>query len=211
MDLDARLARFLEDVAPRDVPDRLVMATREAIAETPQRGVRRGLVPRFSSFVIAPAGSLAAVVAVVVLGSILVLSNRFGPGVAATPAPVASAPSNPPSSSESSLDASPSASACPTETEPCVPELQPGVHASTAFLPAVRYTVPAGWVNTLDDRGQFDLRFAAGGQYRYPDGLTFHDGISIFRRPVAELTVVVATNAADRAIALHGARVIATE
>ena len=38
----------------------------------------------------------------------------------------------------------------------------------------------------MDVRGEFDLQWSAGGQHRYPDGLTFHDGISVFRRPVAE-------------------------
>jgi hypothetical protein len=34
-----------------------------------------------------------------------------------------------------------------------------------------------------------DLSYLAGGVYRYPDGTSFHDGISIFRRPVAESSV----------------------
>jgi hypothetical protein len=38
----------------------------------------------------------------------------------------------------------------------------------------------------VDDRGELDLRYGKGGQYTYADGVTFHDGISIFRRPVAE-------------------------
>jgi hypothetical protein len=59
-------------------------------------------------------------------------------------------------------------------------------YTTHAFVPTVTYSVPAGWTNTLDTRGQVDLSFDAGGIFTYPDGIAFHDGISLFRRPVAE-------------------------
>ena len=68
----------------------------------------------------------------------------------------------------------------------CLGPLRSGTYESTSFVPTLRYTVADGWTNTLDQRGQLDLQYAAGGEYTYPDGITFHDGISIFRRPVAE-------------------------
>src|SRR5439155_4441147 len=76
IDLDVRLSRFLTEEAPRAVPDRLVAATREAVANTRQR--RRGFGSQVSQFLLTPIGSVAAIVAVVVLGSILTLSNPFG-------------------------------------------------------------------------------------------------------------------------------------
>ena len=181
-DLETRLARFLVEEAPRSVPDRLISATREQLAATRQRslGLSRGMP--FPAVVLTPVRAVAAALAVLVLGSILTLATRSGPGVGATASPIGSARSSaPPSPSPS-----PPRSQCPTNTQPCVPELDPGQHSSTAFTPTIRYIVPGGWINTLDERGQFDLRYAAGGQYTYPDGSTFHDGISIFRRPVAE-------------------------
>ena len=55
--------------------------------------------------------------------------------------------------------------------------------------PSVR---PAGLLHgsrRLDEHdrwpGEVDLSWNAGGSYTYPDGIGFHDGISIFRRPVA--------------------------
>ena len=58
--------------------------------------------------------------------------------------------------------------------------------STTRFLPAIRLGLPSNWDVGLDSRGEFDLRWSGGGTFRYPDGTTFRDGISIFRRPVAE-------------------------
>jgi len=183
-DLDARLQRFLLEEAPQRVPERLIAATREEVAGTSQRRLGVQFGGRLSNVVLTPVGAVAAALAVLVVGSALLLSNGPGPGPGSAPSPVASAPSSTgPSPSPSRL---PSPSACPREKQPCVPELEPGTHSTAAFLPTVTYTVPAGWMSTEDNRGQFDLRYAAGEQYTYPDGLTFHDGISIFRRPVAQ-------------------------
>ena len=181
-DLDRRLTRFLAEEAPRRVPERLISATREHVATTRQRRLTFRFGQRLAAVVLTPAGGIAAGLAVVVFVSALVVSGGSGPGVGSAASPAASAAST----TRPSAPSSPSPSVCPTDAQPCVPELGAGQHSSARFVPALRYTVPAGWINTLDDRGELDLRYAAGGQYTYPDGLTFHDGISIFRRPVAE-------------------------
>jgi hypothetical protein len=64
--------------------------------------------------------------------------------------------------------------------------LPPGTYSTLQFAPQVTFTVPDGWVNTQNNLAELDLSYAAGGAYTYPDGTTFHDGIAIFRRPVAE-------------------------
>jgi hypothetical protein len=88
--------------------------------------------------------------------------------------------------SQGSPTPSPSAYPCPTRQGFCVGPLAPGTHRTNAFTPQLAYTVPAGWVNTQDNRGELDLSYTAGGSYTYPDGTTFHDGVYIYRRPVAE-------------------------
>jgi hypothetical protein len=80
-----------------------------------------------------------------------------------------------------------------------------GTYTSSQFLPTVRYTVPAGWDNVTDIRGELDLFVVGGGIATYPDGSQFHDAISIFRRPIAESAIsraplaAVGTSASDLA------------
>ena len=173
LDLDARVSRFLEADAPSDVPERLIHATRERVAETRQRGWTDPFGWRHADTWRRPAAATGLLAAAVV-AALLALSNRFafvGTQPTASPSPTPSP----------SLAASASACAGPGET--C---LSPGTYTSSAFRPTVTYTVPAGWVLSGENRGELDLRYGAGGQYTYPDGLTFNDAISIFRRPVAE-------------------------
>ena len=65
-------------------------------------------------------------------------------------------------------------------------------YTTTKFLPPLRLALPTTWDVDRDARGELDLRAPGGGTYTYPDGITFHDGISIFRRPVAESNVKAA-------------------
>ena len=60
------------------------------------------------------------------------------------------------------------------------------MYQPTTFRPKVRFSVPAGWSNEYDVADQFDLTFDAGGQYTYPDGITFSDSVSMFADPLAE-------------------------
>ena len=174
-DLEARLARFLVDDAPPRAPERLVEAARELVAGTRQSR-RAGLFGgRLWSVMLTPVGAVAAVILVVVVGATLASFNGFGPSIgSASPSPT---PSPSPS---------PTPYPCETGPETCLGTLAPGTYDSRSFLPAVRYTVADGWANSADNVGQLDLRYAAGGEYEYPDGITFHDGISIFRQPIAK-------------------------
>jgi hypothetical protein len=56
-----------------------------------------------------------------------------------------------------------------------IPPLAAGAHQSTAFKPAVTYTVPTGWDNPVDSADYFEVRPAGSDQ----------TGIHVFRDPVA--------------------------
>ena len=178
-DLEARLSRFLvEDAPPRGpgTAHRCGADQRRGDAPGPTDGLAR---LASVSWILSPAGAVAAAVVIGMLGSALYLSGRNGPSIG-------SGPSTPPPSASPSASTSPFP--CPSGQGTCLGLLQPGTHRSSSFVPAISYTVDGGWANTLDVRGQLDLSYATGGQYTYPDGLTFRDGISIFRQPVAEST-----------------------
>jgi hypothetical protein len=183
-DLEARLTRFLVDDAPAHAPERLVDGARARVAGTAQRRRLGALGGRLSTSMLVPAGAVA-VVAIAVLGTAMLFGGGPGPSVGSRPS--APAPSASPSGSPSP-SMSPSPFPCPSGQGTCLNLLQPGTHRSSSFAPAVNYTVAGGWANTLDLRGELDLSYATGGHYTYPDGTTFHDGISIFRKPVAEST-----------------------
>jgi hypothetical protein len=144
---------------------------------------------------LAPLAAIALVVLVVAVRSGLGLPGVGGPG--SSPNQGSPAPSSTPFS-------------CPTASGACLGSLVPGTYTTSRFAPRIRYTVPAGWVNTQDTRGQVDLSYTAGGEYTYPDGIKFHDGISIFRRPVAESATSfvplegIGTTASDLATWLGG-------
>ena len=176
-DLEARLSRFLVEEAPPRAPERLVDAARSAVAETSQNRRAGWFNRRLSSSIVLPAGAAAAAVIIALVGSALFLSNQDGSSIGSEPSTRSPSPS-----------ASTSPFPCPSGQGTCLGALQPGMHRSSSFLPALSYTASGGWANSLDVRGELDLSYASGGQYAYPDGLTFHDGISIFRRPVAEST-----------------------
>jgi hypothetical protein len=176
-DLEARLTRFLVEEAPPRAPERLIDASRRGVAQTSQSRRARLLSAPLWSAMLTPAGVAAAAVAIVTVVALASFS-RSGPSVGTLPSPSAS-PSPAPS---------PSPSSCPSGQGTCLGLLQAGTYRSSSFLPRISYTVAGGWANTLDVRGELDLAYATGGQYTYSDGLTFRDGISFFRAPVAEST-----------------------
>ena len=183
MEPEARVARWLADEAEARAPERLVHATREQVATTRQIGRVRALRLRLrpptviARTKIAVASMLTIAIIAVAVGSFL---DR-GPG-----AGVGSVPARPtPRPSLTSL----APYACPLGGGSCLGPLPAGAFETHSFLPTVGYVVPVGWSNTRDSRGQVDLSYLTGGTYRYPDGIIFHDGISIFRRPVAESSV----------------------
>jgi hypothetical protein len=170
-DIGVRLDRWFSEEAPPRAPERLVHATRERTGATRQAGGIRAAwlsLPR-------PARRLGLVVAVIAAAAIALSTAGVlpgsAPGFGSPPTPAAPTPSTSP---------------CPSGQGECLGRLAPGSYTTHGFVPSVTYTVPAGWTNTLDTRAEMDLSFDAGGIYRYPDGNVFHDGISFFRRPVAE-------------------------
>lgn len=172
MSLDRRLRADLERDAARVVPDveRNLQAV-EARALTPQS--------TWPSMAL-----LAALAIVIVLGLGFRLGQPIAGGSGGSPAQASPSPGAP----------SPSAFSgpvCPIGRGSCRGPLQPGTYDSRSFEPAVTFMVPQGWENTLDSLWQLDLSYTAGGQYTYPDGTTFHDGISIFLDPVAESSTTV--------------------
>lgn len=171
-DLEVRLSRFLVDEAPQRAPERLIDAARERVAGTRQRRRAALFGSRLIRAIPTPAAGLALAVVVTLLGTALLFANRTFPSIGSGPSAAPTASPHP----------------CPSGQGTCLGPLRSGTYDSTSFIPHLRYTVTDGWTNTLENRGQLDLQFSAGGQYTYPDGLRFHDGISIFRRPVAEST-----------------------
>ena len=169
-DVDARLARWLTAEATTRPPERLVHATRDRIASVHQVGRVGALGLRFPARTARLTALVTAVVAVALAGLLATGSwfgLGFGPGAGSSPSPT-------PRPSLTSLSPSP----CPSGGGTCLGPLPAGVFQTHSFVPTVGYATPTGWVNTLDSRGQVDLRYAAGGAYTYPDGATFHDAIS---------------------------------
>lgn len=183
IDPEVRVARWLTDEAEARAPERLIHATREQVATTRQMGrvgtLRLRLRPPtvITRTEIVAACVLAVAIIAVAVGSFL--DQGWGSSVgsgSASPTPRPSLTSLAPY-------------ACSSGGGSCLGPLPAGAFETHAFLPIVGYVVPVGWSNTQDTRGQVDLSYLAGGTYRYPDGTSFHDGISIFRRPVAESSV----------------------
>jgi hypothetical protein len=170
IDLDRRLQRWLAEEAPNRAPARVVQEARSRVAETPQRRYRAAWLPAPARrYPWLPLATAAAVV--LILGfSWLGTRNPNGIGGPQSPAPTAT---NSPYS-------------CPSGKGACLGPLSPGTYHSSEFDPRFAVDVPEGWTNTLDVPGQYDLSYDAGSSYRYPDGTSFHDGISIFRKPIAE-------------------------
>jgi hypothetical protein len=165
--LDRRIRDELEHDA-----ERVVVDVERNLRQVEARAGRRSRI-----------GSLAPLAAAAVV--VLVLVVRFGPGLTGTGGPG-------PSPNQGSPTPTASPFHCPAAGGSCLGSLQPGTFTTGRFTPQLSYTVPAGWVNTQDTLGQVDLSYSAGGTYTYPDGSTYHDGISIFRRPVAESATVIA-------------------
>jgi len=183
LDVDTRVARFLQGDAPADVPERLIHATRDRIAMTRQSRSIMALDWRRTRLLPTPLAA-TGFLAVAIMAAVLVLSNRAGSvGIQPTPGATVTVSASPSPVSTASPTSTASSSACAIDGATC---LDAGTHSSSEFVPKVTYTVPAGWIRTNDNRGELDLQFAAGGHYTYPDGLTFNDAVSIFRRPVAE-------------------------
>lgn len=173
LDDGSRLSHWLEEEIRPHAPERLIHATRERVATTRQIGRVERVRFRVSRSVVLWAGLTIAVVIVLVAGSLLAAgpSYQVGASAASTPRPTLT---------------SLRPYFCPYGAGTCLGPLRSGAYETRSFVPRAGYIVPDGWTNTLDTRGQFDLSYDAGGSFTYPDGTVFHDGMSIFGRPVAE-------------------------
>lgn len=89
----------------------------------------------------------AAVAAVLVIGFVgwRLLPADPSIGGQPTPAPTATAQAATPAPT-----ATPAAFACDDPAYPCAGPLTPGEHESTLFRPLLTFTVPNGWVNSMD-------------------------------------------------------------
>jgi hypothetical protein len=182
--LDSALSGWLAEEAAVRAPQRLVHETRARIAATPQRRVMRGPLAWPRSITWRPLVTLGVIgVLVLAVASLSVYLARNGPAQSTSPAPT-------PSPVPTLTAVQPFE--CERARGTCLGPLTAGVYQTTTFEPRVRFSVSAGWSNLYDVPGQFDLSYDAGGQYTYPDGITFSDSLSMFANPVAES----ATNAA---------------
>jgi hypothetical protein len=201
-DLERQLGAYLDERTTSTPPDGLIERSLAQVDATRQRPgwlIREGWRP--SGYT---ANRALSTVAIGVAAVALLLVAWISMGL-----PSSSIGYVPTASPSPSLSPTPSPAPTPSPTPeacldgPCLGPLRPGTYSSSGFLPQVRYTVPAGWDNTLDIRGQVNLRFDAGGTYTYPYGGTWSDGISIFRRPVAA--------SPDAKVALAGVGTTASE
>lgn len=158
MSLEQRLRTDLERQAHGIVVD--VERNLEAVEARARR--RNSVGP-------APLLLAAAAIVVIAIGLRFGLTPPPGPGASPSPARPTATPYR-----------------CLTRLGTCLGPLGPGTYQTHTFAPQINYAVPGGWENTLDTRGELELRYGAGGTTTYPDGTVFHDGIFIYRRPLAE-------------------------
>jgi hypothetical protein len=183
-ELDRTLGAWFEERATISAPSGLldrslagVEATRQrpawAVADRWHSAARGRTAGRL------PVGIGAGAALLVLLVAVVFFRPGAGPSIGAE-----ATPSTPAGPDRPSPSPSPQPSLC--SDGPCLGLVSPGTYTSKQFLPTVRYTVPAGWDNVTDIRGELDLFAVGGGTATYPDGSQFHDAISIFRRPSAE-------------------------
>ena len=144
-DTDRVLRNWLSD-GPATMPDRVVEVVADRISRQPQRRTwrldrRLTMTPAFKFGIAA-----AAVLVVAVVGyNLLPRTGSIG-----GPAPTATqAPSSAPTAA-ATVAPTKAAVTCDDQGPDCVGPLTAGQHQSTAFSPALTYTVPTGWANWLD-------------------------------------------------------------
>jgi hypothetical protein len=175
---DRIVRSWIVSEAPEHAPAQLHASVRTALAveeQAPRSAIfeRRGRVT-------GPLWTAAAVVLLLVGVTVVGLFGR-GREPASTPSPVAPSPS-----SFASASATPavSPSASPEPTPSGVP-LAAGPWASTRFHPALRMTMPDGWV-LVDDRPlAASLSATTAGSFTQTDGAVYFDGIYLYSGPLA--------------------------
>jgi len=175
---DQEVGSWIRADAPIHAPDRLRDTIRSELAETRQEKgpallMRRGML-------LSPARAVLA--AAVVLGFGVVVGGILG-SRGSTGDHVGPSPTNSPFSSSS---ASPSPSASPTP----VPRvsgvaLPAGPTTTTVLVPALRFSVPAGWLMTDDQRLAYRISPVDAGFGVMGDGAVDFDSVSVDVGPVA--------------------------
>jgi hypothetical protein len=156
-DLDRLLDTWFAD-GPVETPDRVLDDVAARIHRQPQRPAwRLALRENPVNAYLKPLAAIAAVITIAAFGLYLV---REPSGVAA-PAPTPSP--TPTIAATASSSPEPSASAPDVCVAPgCGGVLEPGTHTSANFQPTVRYEVPDGWINELDDARGYTLLVEGG-------------------------------------------------
>jgi hypothetical protein len=155
-DMERLLDTWFSD-GPSEAPDRILDVVADRIGRQSQRPAwRLHWRDIHVNGSLKPLAAIAAIMLVAVGGFVFVERPFDKNKVGATPAPtVAPAPTTPAASS-APASAQPSAGATTWwnpgggSCSPCLGDLPAGTHATTAFRPKLTYTIPAGWINSVD-------------------------------------------------------------
>jgi hypothetical protein len=149
-DLERVLDRFLSD-GPVQVPDRVIDVVADRISRQHQRPAWR--LDRRPHPVNTYAKLAAAIAAVLIIaaGGLVILgpgpSNVGRPGPTPSPSPTATPSPTP----------SPTPIACEDNIAGCAGQLAAGAHRSAHLQPALAFTTPDGWKNSIDAATIFKL------------------------------------------------------
>lgn len=160
-DIDRVLLEWFDD-GPSRMPDRVVDVVADRIARERQRPAWRLRWRETDMHPLVKFGAaIAAVLVIAVIGWNLLPGGRTGIGGASQSPSRSTAPSATPSTTPSASIAAvfpdwytQGATTCDPN---CAGELSAGTHTSRFFVPAVTYTVPAGWINGSDADFGYDL------------------------------------------------------
>jgi hypothetical protein len=150
-DLDRILDHWFTD-GPTTASDRLFYEVVDRIERQPQRRAWRFLLRDLAMTTTFRIAFAATSIALVVAFGVLVFG---GPG----PRVATAVPTPSPSASSAGVSPSPTASAvqCDDPAFTCAGPLSAGTHSSTAFQPAITFTLPAGYSNSLDRARAYTL------------------------------------------------------
>jgi hypothetical protein len=164
-DIERVLGYWLED-GPVAMPDRVVDVVARRISQRPQRRSWRLLRRSPMSQILRWGAAAAAVLVLAIAGYSVLPRNGPWPGGPPTPSPV-------PSPTTPVEQPSPTEVACEDLLPGCAGPLAAGEHSTSQFVPAVRYTTPAGWINTID----IESLVALSTGYSTPDPILVWSGI----------------------------------
>jgi hypothetical protein len=149
-DIERMLDRWLSD-GPIQVSDRVMDVVAGRIARQRQRPAWRLDRRLHPVNTYAKLAAAIAAVLIVAAGGLVILrpgsSNIGGPGPTPTPSPTATPSPSP----------SPTAVSCEDNIAGCAGQLAAGAHRSVHLQPALAFTTPDGWKNSIDAQTIFKL------------------------------------------------------